>query len=216
MLIDIEDVFLTELLISHRSRDIIIFGKPFQSGNRFNWDKYVVKRFVRNYEDTMKRLYLIGGAMGVGKTTVCQILKKRLPNSVFLDGDWCWDMHPFQVTEETKRMVTDNICFLLDQFLRCSAYENIIFCWVMHEQSIIDGILSRLDVGGSEVKAISLLCDEKSLKGRLQKDVDAGLREADVIERSIARLPLYERLDTVKLDVSDLSPEETAECICQL
>ncbi len=164
----------------------------------------------------MKRLYLIGGAMGVGKTTVCQILKKRLPNSVFLDGDWCWDMHPFQVTEETKRMVTDNICFLLDQFLRCSAYENIIFCWVMHEQSIIDGILSRLDVGGSEVKAISLLCDEKSLKGRLQKDVDAGLREADVIERSIARLPLYERLDTVKLDVSDLSPEETAECICQL
>ncbi len=86
----------------------------------------------------------------------------------------------------------------------------------MHEQSIIDGILSRLDVGGSEVKAISLLCDEKSLKGRLQKDVDAGLREADVIERSIARLPLYERLDTVKLDVSDLSPEETAECICQL
>ncbi len=164
----------------------------------------------------MKRLYLIGGTMGVGKTTVCQILKKRLPNSVFLDGDWCWDMHPFRVTEETKRMVTDNICFLLGQFMKCSAYENIIFCWVMHEQSIIDGILSRLDLGGSEVKAISLTCDAESLSGRLQKDVDAGLREADVIERSIARLPLYERLDTVKLDVSDLSPEETAEYICQL
>ena len=51
----------------------------------------------------MKRLYLIGGTMGVGKTTVCQILKKQLPGSVFLDGDWCWDSSPFQVTQETKK-----------------------------------------------------------------------------------------------------------------
>ena len=34
----------------------------------------------------MKTLYLIGGTMGVGKTTVCQILKRRLPDAVFLDG----------------------------------------------------------------------------------------------------------------------------------
>ena len=39
----------------------------------------------------MKTLYLIGGTMGVGKTAVSQQLKKDLPNSVFLDGDWCWD-----------------------------------------------------------------------------------------------------------------------------
>ena len=39
----------------------------------------------------MKTLYLIGGTMGVGKTTVSQQLKKDLANSVFLDGDWCWD-----------------------------------------------------------------------------------------------------------------------------
>lgn len=38
-------------------------------------------------EEEMKRLYLIGGTMGVGKTTVCQILKRQLPNCVFLDGD---------------------------------------------------------------------------------------------------------------------------------
>ena len=74
----------------------------------------------------MKNLYLIGGAMGVGKTTVCRRLKKDLPNSVFLDGDWCWDADPFLITEETKAMVMDNICFLLNNFLRCSAYENII------------------------------------------------------------------------------------------
>lgn len=40
--------------------------------------------------------------MGVEKTSTCQILKTNLPDSVFLDGDWCWDMHPFQVTPDWK------------------------------------------------------------------------------------------------------------------
>lgn len=84
----------------------------------------------------MKQLYLVAGTMGAGKTTVCQALKGKLAHSVFLDGDWCWDMHPFQVTDETKEMVMQNICFLLNSFLHCSAFEHIIFCWVMHEQAI--------------------------------------------------------------------------------
>lgn len=87
----------------------------------------------------MKTLYMIGGTMGVGKTTVCQHLKRELANSVFLDGDWCWDADPFQVTDETKTMVIDNICYLLNSFLKCSAYENIIFCWVMHTRKISCG-----------------------------------------------------------------------------
>ena len=56
----------------------------------------------------MKRLFLIGGPMGVGKTTVGQLLKRRLPRCVYLDGDWCWDMDPFQVTDATRTMVLDN------------------------------------------------------------------------------------------------------------
>ena len=41
--------------------------------------------------------------MGVGKTTVSHLLKKELHHSVMLDGDWCWDMHPFIVNDETKK-----------------------------------------------------------------------------------------------------------------
>ena len=158
----------------------------------------------------MKQIYLIGGTMGVGKTTACHLLKDRLDNSVFLDGDWCWDMHPFKVTDETKRMVMGNICFLLNSFIGCSAYENIIFCWVMHEQKIIDDILSRLDLDGCRLHIISLVCDEKSLKERLEKDVASGLRSPDIVDRSIERLPLYKNLKTLKIDVSDLSPAQTA------
>lgn len=161
----------------------------------------------------MKNLYLVGGTMGVGKTTTCQILKRKLDNCVFLDGDWCWDMHPFQVTEETKRMVMDNISFLLNRFIQCSAYTNIIFCWVMHEQAIIDEIVSRLDRTDCAVIPISLVCGKESLIARLQRDVAAGIREEEVISRSLARIPLYESLLTRKIDVSTISPEEAAEAI---
>ena len=70
----------------------------------------------------MKRVILICGTMGVGKTRTCRELQKVLDKNVFLDGDWCWDADPFQVTEETKEMVMCNICYLLNSFLRCTAY----------------------------------------------------------------------------------------------
>lgn len=141
--------------------------------------------------------------MGVGKTTVSQRLKEELPNSVFLDGDWCWDASPFQVTDETKTMVIDNICHLLNNFLKCSAYENIIFCWVMHEQSIIDSITEKLDTQNCAAKCISLISDEKSLRERLSIDIEKGIRTAEVIERSVVRIPLYQKLSTIKIDTNE-------------
>ena len=65
----------------------------------------------------MKRLILINGTMGAGKTAVCQELERELAPCAFLNGDWCWEMHPFQVTDETKAMVKQNICYLLSSFL---------------------------------------------------------------------------------------------------
>ncbi len=130
--------------------------------------------------------------MGVGKTAVSQQLKKDLPNSVFLDGDWCWDADPFQVTEETQVMVIRNICYLLNSFLHCTAYENIIFSWVMHEQAIIDSITDRLDTDDCKVIKISL------------------------IERSLARIYMYSSLDNVKVDTSNKTIREIADEIIAL
>ena len=163
----------------------------------------------------MKRLFLIGGTMGVGKTTTCRILRDSLPDCAFLDGDWCWDMHPFKVTEETKRMVTDNICHVLNNFLACTEFENVVFCWVMHEQGIIDGLVNSLK-GEFELHIVSLVCAEDKLRERIAKDVAAGIRLPDVADRSAARIPLYEKLNTVKIDVSEIPPEEAAARIAAL
>lgn len=164
----------------------------------------------------MKNLYIIGGTMGVGKTTTCQILNQKLKNSVFLDGDWCWDMSPFKVTDETKKMVMNNICYLLNNFIKCDEFDNIIFCWVLHEESIIDDILSQLNLNNCCVYNISLICEENELKKRLKKDIENHIREESVIQRSINRLPKYSLINSIKIDVSKITAEEAASKIAAL
>ena len=163
-----------------------------------------------------KRLFLIGGPMGVGKTTAAKQLQALLERCAFLDGDWCWDLHPFRVTEETKAMVMDNIIHLLSGFLRCSEVDHVVFCWVMHEQAILDTLLSHLPLGDTDVTAVSLVCSPEALKARIDRDVQAGLRAPDVLARSLDRLPLYDTLATVKLDTTGLTPHQTAQAILTL
>lgn len=162
----------------------------------------------------MKRLYVIGGPMGVGKTAACRQLQQLLDRSVFLDGDWCWDAHPFQATEETREMVLENISFLLDNFLRCSAYDHVIFCWVLHRREIWADLLRRL-TEPYDLCAVSMVCAPGTLRTRLEGDIRAGNRRPDVLDRSLAYLPLYDALDIRRLDVTNLTPQETAERILE-
>ena len=161
----------------------------------------------------MKDLYLIGGAMGIGKTAVGQQLKRDLLNSVFLDEDWCWDADPFLVTEETKAMVLENICCLLNNFLRCTACDHVIFCWVMHQQEIIDAILSRLNAEDCRIHCLSLVCRPDVLEKRLQGDIAEGVRTPDILEKSLSYLPLYGALHTEKVDTSELPVQQAAYLI---
>lgn len=161
----------------------------------------------------MKQLFMLGGTMGVGKTAVSRELQKQLPDCVMLDGDWCWDADPFLVTAETRRMVLQNIVFLLRQFLACSAYQNIVFCWVMHEKAIGDSILEQLNLRDCRVHRLSLVCTEEVLRSRLQKDIAAGRRQVDILPRSIARLPLYQQMAVETFDTSSLTPAQAAQTI---
>lgn len=164
----------------------------------------------------MKKLIMINGTMGVGKSTVCNILFKMLNNSVYLDGDWCWNMNPFVVSEENKKMVINNISYLLKSYLNNSGYEYIIFCWVIQEELIFKQILDKLNGFNFEIHKVSLVCTKEALISRLNIDVQNGIRKADVINRSIERISFYEKMDIVKIDVSNTTPEKTAKEICEM
>lgn len=158
----------------------------------------------------MKKLYLIGGAMGAGKSAVGREFNRLANKSVWLDGDDLWRMNPFTVSESTKLMVMANIRAVINNFLACPDIECVIFTWVMHEQEIIDDILSGLALDGVEVRAVSLVLSEQALRRRLEKDIAAGIRQPDIVERSLGYLKNYVALDTDKIDVSGISPEDAA------
>jgi hypothetical protein len=163
----------------------------------------------------MKNLIIVGGTMGVGKTATCRELQKILPRNAFLDGDWCWDMRPFVVTDETKAMVNSNIAHLLNGFLACSEFENVIFCWVLHEQHIFDDLINALNLNGCTTYCFSLVSTEQALVERLNRDIAAGKRGGDITERSVGRISLYDELDTLKIDVSTISPADAARRITE-
>ena len=60
-----------------------------------------------------------------------------------------------------------------------------------------------------------LVCDKKALADRLSKDVAVGLRKPDIIERGIERLPLYDSIGSVNIDVSNTNAAEVAARIAE-
>ncbi len=160
-----------------------------------------------------KRLIVINGTMGIGKSSVSQRLKKMLPRAVLLDGDWCWDADPFAVNDETKAMVIRNIAYLLSSFLNCNMYENVVFCWVMNEPDTFEMISTKIAAANYSTYRFSLISTPEELKVRVGKDVLAGIRSTMDYEKSLARLNDYDAQDTMKIDVSGLDVGDTARLI---
>ena len=80
----------------------------------------------------------------------------------------------------------------------------------------INEIISKLNLNNCKIYSISLICSEESLKNRIKKDIENGLRNEDILERSLNRLEYYNKLDTIKIDVSDISAVDTAKIISKL
>lgn len=163
-----------------------------------------------------KKLIIINGTMGVGKSAACKELNKRLENSVWLDGDWCWMINPFVVSDENKEMVIDNITHLLKNYLRNSTLEYVIFNWVIHIENIFNNIIEPLKGLNFEIIKITLTCSEEVLKERILNDVKLNLRDEDCFNRSVQRLQMYKKMSTEKIDTSNLSIMETVDKIIKL
>ncbi len=158
-----------------------------------------------------KKLIIINGVMGVGKTTISKALYKKLDNSFWLDGDNCWMMNPFEVTDENKFMVLDNISYILNNFIKNSKSKYIIFNLVIHTEDIMKDILNKIDSSSVDVYKITLMCSKENLINRINKDIKLGLRYEDNIKRSLDRLELYNKMDTIKIDTSNKSIEDIVD-----
>lgn len=163
-----------------------------------------------------RNIIIINGTMGVGKTSLCKILNKRMENSVWLDGDWCWQIQPFNPNEENKIMVEDNIRHLLLNFCKNSQIDHIIFSWVISSQILLDRILSWFSSENYKIYVITLMASDEILSNRIKKDISLGLRQDTILESSLEKKKLYKAMDTIKLNTSDLTLEETLNQIFEI
>jgi len=146
-----------------------------------------------------KKLIIINGTMGVGKSTVSTALKNELENSVILDGDWCWMMNPWNITEENKKMVEQNIIFLLNSFLNNSSFQYVIFTWVLHREEILKSILEKINNNNFKLCFYSLMCDKNELIKRMKNDN----RTETNIKNAIERISLYSSQKSIKVDTTN-------------
>lgn len=160
----------------------------------------------------MKKLIVINGAMGVGKSVICKELNKRLFNSVWLDGDWCIMINPMNFDRPNTLMFLDNAQYMLNNFLSNPAFEYILFSWVFPREDLENYIIGKLASHEFDLKKITLLCEKDNLKERMR----SGGRDAYTIERSLAYEQAFASFGTVKLDTTELSVGKTLDKVLEI
>jgi len=154
------------------------------------------------------KLIIIKGPSGVGKSTVGKLIHNQLKNSAYLDGDDVWRINPFEVNDKTKNIVEKNIPFVLNSYIE-AGYQHVILSWVLHKQSIIDRLLSRLNILNSEVYVFALIADENTISNRIKSDFYTQRNLGLVKDR------LKQPIETqnIKIDTTGLNPEQITKII---
>lgn len=162
----------------------------------------------------MKKLILICGPNGVGKSTACRALTERMENTAYVDSDWCRCMHPFSFTDETVGIVASNMLTMLTNYFRCSYIENVVFQYGFHgvRRLIFDDVLAGLHAAGIEYafRPVILDCSEEENVRRMTRDG----RDGERIERAVRNTrEIYEQYDYPRIDTTRLTAEETVDRI---
>lgn len=159
-----------------------------------------------------KRLIFISGTIGSGKTTLSNKLVYSIPNSVMLDGDWCFQQgKTWYFDKDTKNMAIDNIIYILNNYIQNPHFENIIFCWTLHKQEMLDQILNGINLKEKlDFYHFSIVCSFDTIKERIIKrhlerskqfltTIDQEQIQRDIIG-AWKKTKFYMTNDTIKLD----------------
>ena len=122
----------------------------------------------------MKRLILLCGANGIGKSTASAELMKRLPHSSYIDSDYCRMTNPPIFNEELIRLNYKNIHAMMENSFACGEIQNVIFPFGFHghRKQLFDALLEELRQKGIsfELVPVLLYCGEEENVRRARAD----------------------------------------------
>ena len=165
----------------------------------------------------MKKLILVCGANGIGKSTACRNLIEILPASAYIDSDYCRYMNPFSFQEDEVTVVVSNIATMMMNYFGLNTIENVVFQYGFHgvRRQIFKKILALLNERGIEYAfcPIILECSVEENMRRMQLDN----RSPERITSAMANTRrIYDELCYPRINTTHLSPRETASKMKEL
>lgn len=155
----------------------------------------------------MKKLVLITGAPGVGKTMLCSHLFKTIEGCAWLDSGWCWMINPWKSkTPDQKKYVEDTFSRILLGYFVNKNINTVLFSWVMSSSWMFDLITEPLSDIEFRLYKIALVCDKDAHIERMQKDE----RREEQANSPDSMEPYYQ-LGAEVIDVSSMSVADTVQ-----
>jgi cytidylate kinase len=162
----------------------------------------------------MKKLIFIHGPNGVGKSTLCKELSKKIHNSAWIESEWCRMTNPFVLNDEFIRMVEKNLSFMLRSYLESSSLEYVIFNYGFHgpRKQIFENILKNIGDMDYKLVPITITCSCEENRTRMLKDG----RDEERIRRALAVRNIYDNLGNHVIDTTGMSVEEAVHKVLEL
>ena len=157
----------------------------------------------------MKKLVLLGGPTGVGKTTALRGIQGRFDASALLDADDVWRVGSKLATPANRIMAIRNVTNTMRGYFEADCELGIV-SWVFARPELYQPVIDALKNHVDSIQQLYLVADPETLEVRLK---ERG--EPDRIEYALSRLELIESLPFTKIDTTNLSCEQVVDAICQ-
>lgn len=119
-----------------------------------------------------KKLIILSGSPCVGKSAVADKLFQSYENAAYCDGDWCWCVNPFSISDPRLRNGDKSMSFILSNYLQ-SNFEYVFFSSVVAtDKQIREKILKDISATDYKIIGFTLTCSEETLKERHKKRGD--------------------------------------------
>ena len=165
----------------------------------------------------MKRLVVIIGPNGVGKSTTAKRIVEQRSNTAYVDSDWCRVMNPFVFNEITKETISENIYCLLRNYLVCDNVDTVVFtyCWHGERKEIYERVMKKLKNDCLDFKEfiVILKCSKDENIKRAIKDNRDELRVKRGMEMTFS---FYDKYDYSSIDTTEMTSSQAAEKIISL
>ena len=155
----------------------------------------------------MKKLIMVAGPAGVGKSAVCRELFKNMNGIAWLDADWCWMVNPYPgKTPEQKKYSEYAFGYILNGYFDDANTKVILFSWLMHSDFMFDLVTSHLKEKDYELIKIALICSDREIYiNRMKRD---GRRKEQIAEAD--DMQRFTGLNAEIIDVAHLTIIEAA------